>query len=115
MKYLKHIFILGLSCLVQIVSGQCQFQYISNDTTFQDYIEFIYPRKSEDKIIAIGSQIIRGVFNETIFNAPVFKIFDYCGNVSNKIVYKYIGNCKLRHESIPTHNTYKEELIGNTS
>ena len=94
--------------------SQCSFQYISNDTVFQDYIEFIYPRKDADEIVTIGSRINRGFTNDSVFNAPVFMVFDYCGKIINKNFYNYIGSYKLKHEPMPTHNTYKEEPIGNT-
>lgn len=115
MMYFKYNCIFILSCIALISSSQCSFQYISNDTTIQDYIELIYSRKNIDEIITIGSRINRGVINDSVYNAPVFQTFDYCGNVVNRIIYKYIGSYKLRHTGIPTHNAYREEPIGNTS
>lgn len=101
--------------LIESASAQCSFQYISNDTSYQDYIEFIYPRKSADEIIAIGSRINRGILNDSVFNAPIFSVFDYCGDILNKTFYKYIGNCKLMHTPIQTYNGYDSEPVANTS
>ena len=77
MKILKYSSYLVLSFLVFYSSAQCSFQYISNDTVFQDYIEFLYPLKINDEIITIGSHINRGIINDSVFNAPVFQTFDY--------------------------------------
>ncbi len=114
-KNLKYYSLLFFITNAIIASCQCSFQYISNDTTFQDYIEFIDCPKNKDEIITIGSRINRGVINDSVFNAPVFKSFDYCGNMLTKHAYQYIGNYKLIHRPIPTHNTYKDEPIGNTA
>lgn len=109
------IYLLIYSSIPWILNAQCSFQYISNDTIYQDYIELIYSKKNKDEIVAIGSQINRGTINDSVFNAPVFRTFDYCGKVINKIIYQFIGNNKLAHRPMPTHNTYKEEPIGNTN
>lgn len=103
------------ACTAIIASAQCSFQYISNDTVFQDYIEFIYQMKNVNEIIGIGTRVNRGIINDSVFNAPVFQIFDDCGNILNKTVYKYIGNSRLIHKSLPTHGSYKNEPIGNTT
>jgi hypothetical protein len=113
MKYLRYTLFLTFSLLAFFSLSQCSFQYISNDTVFQDYIEFVYSKKKSDEIIAIGSRINRGLINDSVFNAPVFQIFDYCGNLRNRTIYNYIGIYKLKHEQMSTHNTYKEEPIGN--
>ncbi len=97
------------------VSGQCSFQYISNDTFFQDYIEFIYPEIGADKIQTIGSRFIRSFTDDTTFNAPIFQTFDYCGSILNKVVYQNVDRYKLIHNRIPKSSTYLSEPIGNSA
>ncbi len=115
MTNLRYAFAQIFACTAIIASAQCSFQYISNDTAFQDYIEFICPRKHVNEIIGIGTRVNRGIINDSVFNAPVFQIFDDCGNILNQTVYKYVGNSRLIHKSIPTHRSYKAEPIGNTT
>lgn len=115
MKTKRLDFILIFSCFTIIARTQCSFEYISNDTVFQDHIEFIHPKKNANEIITIGSRINRGLINDTVFNAPVFQIFDYCANILTKTVYNVIEKFKLNHKRLPFHQSYLEEPIGNTA
>jgi hypothetical protein len=101
--------------ICNMVSAQCSFQYISNDTVFQDYISTIYPGKKDNYIYTTGSRINRGVLNDSIFNAPVFTSFDSCGNIINKTIFRNIGLNKIKHSPIPKHTSYPMEPIGNSS
>ncbi|MBL0238032.1 MAG: hypothetical protein IPQ02_15885 [Saprospiraceae bacterium] len=115
MKSLRFAFVQIFVCTAIIASAQCPFQYISNDTVFQVYIEFIFPTKNVNEITSTGTRVNRGIINDSVFNTPVFQIFDDCGNILNQTIYKYVGNFRLIHKSIPTHRSYKNEPIGNTT
>ncbi|MBK9727545.1 MAG: T9SS type A sorting domain-containing protein [Saprospiraceae bacterium] len=116
MKYILFILILFQSLSFSIVKSQdCSFAKISNDTFFQDYVEFIYPQSNSDKIITIGSRFVRGFFDDTTFNAPIFEVFDYCGNSEIKIIYKVIDRFRLAHNRIAKSSSYLTEPIGNNA
>lgn len=111
---MKIILIIFVVYLIQLKSySQCSFEILSNDTIYQDYIELIHSKKNSDEIITIGSRINRGIISSEIFNAPLFKSYDYCGNILTDTFYLFFNSIKLSHRPLATHYTYKNEPIGN--
>jgi hypothetical protein len=97
----------------EIVHAQCEFTYLSNDTLYQDYIEFVSEDNNTSSIITIGSRYARRSQNDSLFNATVFQIFDECGTKQFTKVIRTIESFKIKHERLPFHHTYLQEPVGN--
>lgn len=113
MNRLKIIIFFCIILSTNSLQAQCNFQYISNDTSFQDYIDFVFSPKDKDRIITIGSRLNRKTSNSKQFNTVLFETFDYCGNIQIQEVYSNVDRYKIKHLATPMHNTYLDEPIGN--
>ncbi|MBK9107755.1 MAG: hypothetical protein IPM92_05080 [Saprospiraceae bacterium] len=113
----KLIIVLALMAfLMKAQSGisQCSFQYISNDTAHQDYIDIVFEEDSTKNIISFGSRFSRYNTSNSIFNALVFQKFSECGELLQYNANSTYGSYLLRPERLPYHPSYyPEEFIGN--
>ncbi len=99
----------------EIAHAQCDFTYLSNDTLYQDNIEFVSQDYNTSNIITIGSRYARQSQNDSIFNATIFQIFDECGSKIFTKAIRSIDSFKIKHERLPFHHTYIQEPVGNST
>ncbi|HRG69638.1 MAG: T9SS type A sorting domain-containing protein [Saprospiraceae bacterium] len=88
--------------------SQCEFAILSNDTIFQDRIQNVFDDNINEQIVVFGSRHVRKELNnpDSIFNAPIFYKFDYCGNLLSSKIFQYIDSFKIDHRNFQYNPVY---------